>query len=66
MGEMGDSKAAINPMMVIGATKGAATILAIIEIGDRYPDREMITGRQRARAAMGIARTTAIFRGSHR
>ena len=52
--------------MVIGATNGAATILARTEIGETYPDSAMIMGRQSASAAMGIATTDATLRGSQR
>ncbi len=65
-GEIGEISAAINPTIVIGATKGAATIFAMIEMGERYPDKAMMIGRQRASAAIGIASTAAIFLGNHR
>ena len=37
-----------------------------METGEMYPDNATMTGRQSANAAIGIARTTAIFSGSQR
>jgi len=65
-GDIGEISAAINPTTVIGATNGAAQIFAMIENGDIYPESATIMGRQKAKAAIGGAKSDAIFDGNHR
>ena len=54
-GAIGEINAAIKPTIVIGATAGAASKLATMLIGDRYPAIATMTGAQKTIAAIGGA-----------
>ena len=60
-GAIGEINAAINPSTVIGATTGAASKLATMLMGDKYPDSDTRTGEQKTIAAIGGANAPANF-----
>jgi hypothetical protein len=53
--DIGETRAAINPTIVMGATTGAAKIFATILMGLMYPESATMTGEQSAIAAIGGA-----------
>ena len=55
-GAIGEISAAIKPIIVIGATAGAANKLAITLMGAKYPERAINTGEQKTVAAIGSAK----------
>ena len=55
IGASGGINAAMNPKIVIGATKGAAAIFAGIEIRDSVPESAIIIGVHIMVAAIGMA-----------
>ena len=65
-GAIGEISAAINPVIVIGATAGAANKLAKSDAGDRKPDKATITGAQKTIAAIGGAAACANNLGTAR
>ena len=58
-GKSGEISAAIKPVIVIGATAGAAKRFANKDAGDRKPDKATITGAQKTIAAIGGAAACA-------
>ena len=63
-GVNGEISAAINPMMVIGATAGAAKIFAMMLMGLMYPDIATITGAHKTIAAIGGAKNFGFIFGA--
>ena len=61
LGIIGESKAAMNPMIVIGATTGPAKTFAGIETREKRPEIARIIGVHINVAASGIAITWASF-----
>ena len=61
IGAKGENKAAMKPTIVIGATTGAASMFAMMLIGDTYPDKATTTGEQKIIAAIGGATAPANF-----
>ena len=57
-GAKGEIHAAITPIIVMGATAGAASRFAITLIGARYPAIAISTGEQKIVAAIGGARAS--------
>jgi hypothetical protein len=53
--DIGEISAAIKPIIVIGATTGAANIFARMLMGLMYPESATMTGEQSAIAAIGGA-----------
>ena len=60
-GANGENKAAMKPRTVIGATAGAANKLAMMLMGDKYPERDTRMGEQKMIAAIGGASEPANF-----
>ena len=60
-GAIEGTKAAIKPSTVIGATNGAASTFARIELNDKYPLSATIIGEQRIVAAIGSANPLGNF-----
>jgi hypothetical protein len=64
-GAIGEMSAAIKPMIVMGATAGAASKLAITLIGAKYPAIAINTGEQKSVAAIGGANASLINFGMY-
>ena len=64
-GASGEISAAIKPIIVMGATAGAANKLAITLIGARYPAIAIKTGEQNIVAAIGGANASLINFGKY-
>ena len=60
-GIIGESKAAINPIIVIGATTGATKTLAGIDTSEKRPEIARMIGVHISVAESGIAITCASF-----
>ena len=65
-GNKGEINAAIKPVIVIGATAGAANKFAKRDAGDRKPESATITGAQKTIAAIGGAAACAKKLGNTR
>ena len=64
-GAIGEISAAIKPIIVMGATAGAANKLAITLMGAKYPESAINTGEQKIVAAIGSAKASLINSGKY-